>query len=250
MGVQKGGTTALHKYLSRHSQILMSDPKELHFFDNEEHDWSASTREELEIRLPRGDAVVRGEATPIYTWWPGALERLRAHSPDAQLIMMLRHPTFRAFSHWRMEHARGREWLSFEDAISTSGRRRSSEAPNGISRVFSYVERGFYAPQVKSLQRLFAKEQVLFVLTDDLWLQPAATLSEIEAFLGLEHELGLPREYVAPIDTRGYAELDSRTRVELDRIYRSDILEVASLTGIDLDSWLAPSYEEPAKSTY
>ena len=39
-GVQKGGTTALHTFLSQHPQIFLPQRKELHFFDNERLKWS------------------------------------------------------------------------------------------------------------------------------------------------------------------------------------------------------------------
>ena len=34
-GTQKGGTTALDRYLRMHPEICMADKKEVHFFDND-----------------------------------------------------------------------------------------------------------------------------------------------------------------------------------------------------------------------
>ena len=39
-GVQKGGTTALHAYLSEHPGLNLAAEKELHFFDDQTVDWA------------------------------------------------------------------------------------------------------------------------------------------------------------------------------------------------------------------
>ncbi|MFC6583809.1 sulfotransferase [Sulfitobacter aestuariivivens] len=48
VGAQKAGTTALQKYLSKHSQLSLSAKKEFHFFDNENHDWERPSYKVLE----------------------------------------------------------------------------------------------------------------------------------------------------------------------------------------------------------
>ena len=40
VGVQKGGTTALHEYLAEQGGVALPDVKEVHFFDDEGQDWS------------------------------------------------------------------------------------------------------------------------------------------------------------------------------------------------------------------
>lgn len=135
-GVQKGGTTALDAMLRQHPEIAMAREKEVHFFDDESIDWSAPDYGRLHAAYDAGERRLRGEATPIYTYWPNALERLRAYNPAAKIIVGLRHPAFRALSHWRMETARGVEAFSFSEAIRT-GRGRVAAAPNGVHREFS-----------------------------------------------------------------------------------------------------------------
>lgn len=107
IGAQKAGTTALFDYLGEMPGIGLSRTKEVHFFDDETVDWDCPDYGAYHAQFDPGAAPLIGEATPIYVYWPRALERIRAYNPDMRLILMLRDPVERAWSHWRMEFARG-----------------------------------------------------------------------------------------------------------------------------------------------
>lgn len=247
IGVQKGGTTALDAYLRRHPSIQMSRVKETHHFDNEGLDWSSPNHDGLHRHFDWsiGD-VLRGEATPIYIYWPWSLPRLQQYNPQAKLIVALRHPTLRAYSHWRMEVGRNADSLSFEEAVSESGRSRVREAQGGVHRVFSYVERGSYAAQIGKLFDFFPRENVHFLRTDRLWTDPAWTLGAVEHFLGVEAAVSRQAEqtYVVPGLSAETGEMPDDVRLRLDAVFRADIEDTAALTGLDLSDWLAPDYRE------
>lgn len=244
-GVQKAGTTALDTMLRAHPNIQMASQKEVHFFDNENLDWLAPDLSELHCRFDwNATQVVRGESTPIYTYWRDALRRLKTYNPQARIIVGLRHPTFRAYSHWRMETARNCETLSFADAIS-SGRSRVSSSPSGQHRVFSYVERGDYAPQIAQLRDLFRREQLHFFRTDALWAKPDEEVERIERFLGVEPLLVARKGYISPIMSAQAAQIDKEARTYLDGIFRQTIDGLSELTGLDVEDWKRPDYVEP-----
>ncbi|MCX8254576.1 hypothetical protein RHAL1_02506 [Beijerinckiaceae bacterium RH AL1] len=250
-GVQKGGTTALDSFLRAHPDIQMARPKETHFFDNEKMRWANPDYARLHgFFEPRRPRPLRGEATPIYSYWPRALERLQRYNPEAKLILMLRHPVLRAWSHWRMETARGWETLPFAEAIRPAARERVSTAPRGAHRVHSYVERGFYAGQVARLLDLFPAEQLLFLRTDALWNEPAATLAKVHAFLGVPGTGEAEQRYVAPRvsgeDDRS-ATLDPADAAYLADLFAEDIVETARLTGLDLRDWLGVPSSDPMR---
>lgn len=246
-GVQKGGTTALHSILGGHPELSMVTKKEPHFFDDEARDWRCPDYSELEQYCPGDDGRLKGSATPIYTYWPNSLERLRAYNRQVKLIVLLRHPSLRAYSHWRMESARGWDTLSFKQAIGRKGRARVVRSPGGVHRVFSYVERGFYAAQAERIYALFSPSQILFLRTDFLWLQPAETLARIEDFLGISRVLKPVAQYVTPVQSRRTQGLSARLRLKLDTIFASDIARTANLTGLDLEDWLQADYSEPMR---
>ncbi len=186
-GVQKGGTTALFDYLSEHPDFLLPAIKEVHFFDDESQDWSAPDYRRYHAHFVQpqdGRRRLWGEATPIYGYWPNSLERVAAYNPDMRLIFIFRDPVERAWSHWKMEFARGAEAEPFAWCIR-QGRERINTDPTtpGHHRVYSYVERGFYGAQVQRAKRLFPARQLLFLRSEDLKRQPERVLGAVCDFL-------------------------------------------------------------------
>ena len=88
VGAQRCGTTALARFLSRHPGVAMSSPKEVHLFDgaNYSSDW---TSEQIDARYRRAftegaDGRIRGEATPVYLFFPETARELRRYNPRTQ----------------------------------------------------------------------------------------------------------------------------------------------------------------------
>ena len=169
-GTQKAGTTALDTYLRLHPGIQMARRKEPHHFDNERIDWSHPDHSALHAECDfQAAGLMRGEATPIYSFWPPAAERIRTYNPDAKLILIFRDPIERAFSHWRLEVSRQAETLSFSEAIRYGRDRLDPSQPLSPAwRTFSYVEAGDYAKQVRKLMDLFPRSSLLFLKSEDL----------------------------------------------------------------------------------
>lgn len=250
-GVQKGGTTALDRMLRYHPNIRMARVKEPHFFDDDSVDWSRPdfTRYHAQFDVPNAAIAVVGEATPILSYWPCALERIAAYNPTARIILCLRHPSLRAYSQWRMETSRQAEDLSFADAIREPGRYRVRTAPGGVHRVFSYVERGFYARQIERLQKLFPPQNLFFIRTDRLWSDAKAAFRDILDFLAVPQITPTDRRYDVWIDTRDMGPMQRSDRRYLDMLYAEDIRHTARRAALDLSDWLEPNYEEPMDAT-
>jgi len=247
-GVQKGGTTALDQYLRLHPDVQMAATKEIHFFDDESVDWENASYARLHLAFENHDSRrLRGETTPIYTYWPFCLERIQRYNLAAKIIIALRHPSFRAFSHWRMEAKRGLEPLPFSEAITSAARRRVRNSPNGVHRVFSYVERGFYSKQIEIALRLFPRSQVMFYRTDDLWSDPNFVLCQIQDFLGVGRKLCVNRSYIVPEQAFEPEKMSTADRRSLDRLFADDIRRTAPQTDLNLDDWLDLAYEEPMR---
>jgi Sulfotransferase domain len=247
-GVQKGGTTALDSFLREHPAVQMAKIKEVHFFDDESHPWEAPEYAKLHAFFDFSSlAKRRGEATPIYSYWPNSMERLRAYNPAARLILLLRHPVLRALSHWRMETTRGRETLPFGEAIRPAARERVRLAPGGIHSVFSYVERGFYARQIERIMTLFPADQLLVLRTDALWNNPAHTLAKVQSFLDIKNVLRAERRYIVPAESDHSTPLHREDADYLLALYADDIRKTQHLTGVNLEDWLtvAAPYAEP-----
>jgi hypothetical protein len=231
-GVQKGGTTALFDYLSEAPAYSLSKVKEVHFFDDESLDWASPDYHAYHAQFDWAEPDrIRGEATPIYLYWPRSLERIAAYNPAIRLIVMLRDPVERAWSHWRMETARGAETEPFSWCIRQGRQRLFDAEPWGVHREFSYVERGFYGEQLERLYSLFPREQVLVLQAEALRGAPSATLRQVSQFLGapangpVEHrDVHVGQKIGEPLSAADIAYLRD--------IYAEDMRRLAALTGI------------------
>ena len=230
-GVQKAGTTALYDYLEDAPGISLSKVKEVHFFDDESIDWAAPDYAAYHAQFAAGSPGLLGEATPIYLYWPRSLERIAAYNPQMRLIVMLRDPVERAWSHWRMETSRGVETHPFGWCIR-AGRTRLFEArPWGVHREFSYVERGFYGEQIERLFSLFPREQVLILLADDLRRDPNAVLARVAEFLQAPPPPATSHREVH-VGQLADSPRDPADVEFLRQIYAEDMARLATLTGI------------------
>lgn len=235
-GVQKGGTTALFDYLRDYPDIALPDVKELHFFDDDGQDWSRPDYAAYHGHFPDSAGSPCGEATPIYTYWPGSLERIAAYNPAMKLIVVLRDPVQRAWSHWRMEFARGVEAQPFAWCIRQGRQRLFDAEPWGHHRELSYVERGFYGEQMARLLGLFPVSQLLVLRSDDLRGAPAEALSRTRGFLGLPTGAApSPREVHVGREMDYPSVLTSDDIDHLRRVYASDADRLAALTGVRFD---------------
>lgn len=244
-GVQKAGTTALSRFLRQNDEIYMPERKELHYFDHgSDHAWASREHTNYEnFFAEKGKLQKAGEATPIYMYWPKCLERISNYHPDIKLLVILRNPCERAFSHWGMEASRNRDLLSFSEAIR-EGRVRvvnDQKTFDGHHRIYSYIERGFYSNQVKKIQLLFPAQNYLILKHDDMVSDLESFLDKICDFLKVHRFKTYPsNDFIRPVALK----IDSTEMLPADRqylndLYHDDLLLTQSLTGLDLSDWLS-----------
>ena len=237
-GTQKGGTTALDRYLRMHPEICMADKKEVHFFDNDNF-FIDKKPDYLKYHLnfsPRDHHKIIGEATPIYMYWKNSIKRMHNYNPDMKLIAVLRNPMDRAFSHWNMERDKKREHRSFWKAIKDE---ESSllDTEHIQDRTFSYLERGFYSDQIKQILSTFNNDQLLLLQNESLRNDPNKVLGKVAKFLSISSFETV--EHVE-IHTRSYPiELSNDELDFLHNFYKDEILKLESLLGWDLSEWKA-----------
>jgi hypothetical protein len=232
-GTQKGGTSALDSFLRQHPEICMpTTRKELHFFDREEENRDYKKYHANFEPKPQHRAI--GEASPIYMYWQTAPDRICKYNPKMKWILALRNPVERAFSAWNMETKRGKEKLSFAEAIEKESE-RCREALPLQHRVYSYIDRGFYAHQVRRLFDIFGKENVLVLLSEELRGEHQKTLRRVFEFLGVDSSFVPPE---ASVFEQEYTnKIDNQLRARLIDIFQPDIKELEKLIGRNLSSW-------------
>jgi hypothetical protein len=219
IGAQKAGTTALYAYLRWHPAIVGPFWKEVSFFDR--HWWRGEAWYRGQLPL-RSQGKLVGEASPSYLFHPLAPQRVFSVVPEVRLIVLLRAPADRAYSHYPHEVALGREPLSFEDALAAEDERLRGEIgrlradPRAFSSAWwdhAYASRGLYADQLECWLEFFPREQLLILTTDELGQSPAETYASVLSFLGAPpHDLAsYPRVF-----DRSYPPMSVETRRSLE----------------------------------
>lgn len=203
IGTQRGGTTSLYNYLVEYPGIGAASIKEVHFFDTPRFKWGLawyrahfpSAMQKYYIENIKKHHFITGEASPYYLFHPHVPGRVATALPHVKLIVMLRNPIDRAYSHFYHEIEGGYEKLtSFEEAIDLEKERLSGEREKMLAdetydsynlRHFSYIARGIYLDQLMSWMNFFPKEQLLILKSEDLYADPSAVLKQTFAFLNL-----------------------------------------------------------------
>jgi hypothetical protein len=245
IGAMRAGTTSLFRYLAQHPYVRPALKKEVRFFDRNfargvawyrAHFPSVLYKSYFRWRHKRD--FITGEATPQYLFHLYSARRAASVVPRAKLIAMLRNPVDRAYSHYHFVRQREGEPLSFEDAIGAEPDRLRPEMEkiladenysSALHRRYSYLARGIYVDQLKEWLAHFPREQLLVVISEDLFERPAATLHKIHDFLGLPRWDGdqFPK-------SRGprYPRMNSSTRDRLLDYFRPHNQRLADFIGI------------------
>jgi hypothetical protein len=253
LGGQRCGTSSLYKYLSRHPEIAPSLRKETEYFTINyglgEAWYRAHFPLSLRRRLSRGlGRTIRSfEATPDYLFDPRAPERAAALLPTAPLIVVLRDPVERAYSHYHHNVRLGLEDLSFAEAIAAEEDRLASDLDEMQQdplhralnyRRYSYFSRGLYAEQLTRWFERYPRDQFLVLMAEDLFAAPEDTLHQILRYVGASkwsppefHNYSYTRQSSA-----GNPEIPDEVRRELYARFESPNHELGELLGTTL-SW-------------
>ena len=206
IGAKRGGTTSLYNYLLEHPSIQPLFPgrrriKGVHYYDSDYARglrWYRShfplTAVGRHIARPGVSPAIAGEASPYYLFHPLAATRLAADYPNVPLIVLLRDPVERAYSHYKERVSNAGETLSFADALAAEPDRLNGETERIIAEPgyrsvehenHSYVAQGRYLDMLPRWFSLFPREQFHIVFSEDFYADPQRTVNGVWSFLGL-----------------------------------------------------------------
>ncbi len=238
IGAAKAGTTSLYRYIWPHPDVRKPWRKEPHFFDlryERGEDWYRA-QFPLIVRSPR--TWITGEATPYYLHHPLVPDRVKLMLPDAKLIVLLRDPVERAFSHWRHNVRMGAESRSFESAIESERENydeveelmRTGDREAVAEHRMSYIARGRYAEQLERWFERFPRERFLILQSEQFFEAPGDAYKQVLAFLGLASFSGVAFE----IYNKGVeSPLDPEVRARLVDDFREPNRRLYELLGTD-----------------
>lgn len=244
IGAQKCGTTSLFEYLIEHPSISAPARKEIAFFSRHFSKGINCYRSyfpTLFHRLGR-QGHITGEASTGYICHPHAPRRIAETIPQVKLIALLRNPVDRAYSHYHHTVRRGRENLSFEEAIEKEDERlhglveRMLENENYYNKNFhyySYLSRGIYVEQLKIWLEAFRRDQILILRSESLDTQPSATLEKVLNFLDVP--CWEPKKYERYNSNSYIKRIDPATRQYLIDYFKPHNEKLYKLLGVNFD---------------
>jgi hypothetical protein len=184
-GAQKSGTTTLHQLLGEHPQIFMTQRKEVHYFD---WHWDEGLTWYSRHFAPGPEHVHLGESTPTYMYHAESRERMYRTLPELRVVVILRNPTERAYSHYWHSRRKGFETVTtFEEAIRCERRRTATHHIRRRGH-FSYIGRGHYIGQLEDLEAAFGRRRLHVMLFEDLINDRESALAGVLSFLGVRSE--------------------------------------------------------------
>jgi len=242
IGAQKSGTGRFHSLLVRHPNVRRAAVKEVHYFDNPERfrngiEWyrrcfPPPTRE-------NGRTTITGESTPAYLLNPLVPERMAEAVPQARLIVLLRNPVDRAYSHYHHIVRNGGETRSFEEAMEEGMKQTPGEEDkaserehrkNVVKQPRAYLSRGIYVDQLQRWSEFFSDEQMLVLKSEDFFEHESDTMKIVQGFLGLPDwkpdRKPHKRKYA-------YKPMDPATRRRLEDYFRPHNQRLYEHLGVD-----------------
>ncbi len=184
-GAQKSGTSTLSTLVRLHSGAHVHAKKEVHFFDwyfKRGLDWYSDEFS------PAPSQRVIGESTPTYMYLDEARHRMMKSLPEAKIVVIMREPVSRAYSHYWHSFRLGYEPAgTFEEAVALELKRLATGQRKHQIR-HSYLDRGRYVEQLRDLATVYGPDQLHTLTLDDLSQDRLKAFTGVCTFLGLSTE--------------------------------------------------------------
>lgn len=303
VGAAKAGTTTLYNWLASHPDVYMSPVKEPNFFAKDID--TSKLRPQVKKRLDAQDldgfiskgmngtlhrayitdanqyndlfsgmkpGMIAGEASASYLWSHVAASEIKKYNPSAKIIVVLRDPATRAWSHYLMDRKLGFTEQSFTDALKNDQQLKV----RSWGAASLYVDLGMYGEQLKRYYDVFPASQLLILRNEDLKHDAQGSFDKICSFLNIRNSkvstasdanvAAVPKNRIAEtilsFDTvrvrvrrmiKGTAlhstlrkliftapsksQEDQQTINELRKLFSDDITQLEQLTHQDFSSW-------------
>lgn len=198
LGAAKCGTTSLYFYLNQMPEVCMAGGKEPYFFEYY-YDRGLEFYRKKYFSHWKGEKYI-GEARHRNLFLPFIPEEIYEVNPSAKLVVIVRDPVERAYSHWWHYYSRRLEKLSFPEAVRKNHERIAAGIECKTRREYSrhfdpnetlymnigtYIDSGYYYEQILRYRKYFPSNQIKVLFFGDLCNNPQNLIAGLREFLGL-----------------------------------------------------------------
>ncbi len=222
VGARKAGTTSLYEILKDIPEIYMCPYKEPNYFNRktieDHHPMGKYRTKEKYLKLFKNvtKQKIIGEAS-AYLRDSDAPNLIHQVSPKSKILISLRDPIERAYSHYLMLFGRGIISTSFSQEIE-------HELQNGSNPLKWEIkmDEGLYFEHVTRYLKIFGREQVKIIIFEEFIKNPKETIEEILKFLELDKTLSnfIAKKHNPYTTTRGSIAQQILNSKKIQRIAR------------------------------
>ena len=192
IGTPKAATTTLHEILASHPNIEMSSNKEPHFFSEiGRSNPTVTSIKSLEnynkLFSKNSKAKFFGESSVSYMHDPFALYKIHKNTDQPKIIIMLREPISRMYSHWLMDRRDGIQKLPFIEAVENDYKK--SQKGFGVSNM--YVECSLYSESILLARSLFGEHNVYIGFYEDFISDTSYFMHTLANWLNINQDFNI-----------------------------------------------------------
>jgi len=254
VGAPKAGTTSIYEYLKNHPQIFMSPIKEPNYFainiltQNDPINPIRNKKKYLELFKDVKNELVIGEASTHYLSDHDAPKSIHDITPTARILISLRDPVEREFSHFLMHQGYGETIRNFHEQLKI-------EIENyQTSTEYFALKHGMYYENVKRYVDIFGNNQVKIIIFEEFIKNPKEGIEEILRFLDLDPKLAIFKNKIhnpykivrGPIAHRV---LESKKLSKLAKSFMSESIRVSIKEKFFLKRQKKPELESKDRTT-
>jgi hypothetical protein len=261
IGPQKSATSWIHSCLVDHPQICTPYNRAIHYYDIHYHRGSEWYKQQFPQKKNVSHTMTL-DATYSYLRSPVSASRMFGENRNMKIIVCLRNPLQRAFSHFWHEYKKNTLTYHFSDVL------------HNYDLFASWIETGFYDVHLSRFFELFDTQNILVQKYDDLEDSPVSFYSTICRFLSVDsshspHNLtriinpaGMKRNGWFPIKIirkhlsqlfspskkhpgtkekqRYFCSLPPQLIKDINSIFMPHIRACEKMTSLDLSNWYTP----------
>tara|TARA_B100000745_G_scaffold128395_1_gene83715 strand:+ start:1256 stop:2113 length:858 start_codon:yes stop_codon:yes gene_type:complete len=245
IGAKRCGTTSLYQHLPEHPCISKSPYDNMGFFNDNFHlgvNWYKSffpttfTRNKIKSKF---GGFLAFDVTTKYMEEESTANNVYQTKPNMKIIIILRNPVDRAYSQYHLSVRQTAERRSFEDVVEENMNRLNKEShehyeikPRFSAKEDNYLKKGLYALQLRYWLKIFPRENILTVSTEEFESNQQIIYNKIFEFLNISK---FEVKNTKKMEKGNYPPIKSETRNLLLDYFRPHNHELFELINMEFD---------------
>ena len=245
IGAKRCGTTSLYQHLPEHPCISKSPYDNMGFFNDNFHlgvNWYKSffpttfTRNKIKSKF---GGFLAFDVTTKYMEEESTANNVYQTKPNMKIIIILRNPVDRAYSQYHLSVRQTAERRSFEDVVEENMNRLNKEShehyeikPRFSAKEDNYLKKGLYALQLRYWLKIFPRENILIVSTEEFESNQQIIYNKIFEFLNISK---FEVKNTKKMEKGNYPPIKSETRNLLLDYFRPHNHELFELINMEFD---------------